>query len=268
MNRAAQPASPVFRSLPPSGGAARGHVLAVGAATDRGRIRSTNQDAFGHSVAGQYFALCDGMGGAAGGEIASRVTIETLLEQMGGADPLAAASSRAIVRALESAVGTANRILYARAEREPALSGMGTTLVSLLVRGSRAWVMHVGDSRCYLLRAGELTRCTEDHSLVGEQVRLGILSEQDAEESPLRNVITRAVGVREDLQPEVRELEILPADVFLLCSDGLTREVGEEQIRALLSATTTPDEACQVLINEANRNGGRDNITCMVVRVS
>ena len=241
--------------------------LRAAAASDTGRIRAVNQDAYGYSAAGQFFVLCDGMGGAAGGEIASRLTVDTMLERLAGADPLAATSSRSIIRNLEDAVTAANRILYLRAEREPALAGMGTTLVALLVRGPRAWVMHVGDSRCYLLRAGALTRCTEDHSLVGEQVRLGLLSEEEAEHSPLRNVITRAVGVREGLRAEVAELEVAPGDTFLLCSDGLTREVADERIRVQLARGAAPQAACRALIDEANAHGGHDNITCLVVQL-
>jgi protein phosphatase len=261
-----------------------GLAVAVSAITDPGRVRSANQDAYGYSAEGQFFALCDGMGGAAGGEIASRLTIDTVLERLGatalnperlGATaptpaalaPGAEGLTRSIPRQLEDAVAAANRILFARAEREPALSGMGTTLVALLVRGARAWVMHVGDSRCYRLRAGTLTRCTEDHSLVGEQVRLGILSPEEAEQSPLRNVITRAVGVREGLRPEVRELEVAPGDMFLLCSDGLTRELQDARIAELLAGARHPEEACRMLIDEANTHGGRDNITCLVVRL-
>jgi serine/threonine protein phosphatase PrpC len=243
------------------------HGITVAAVTDPGRVRTSNQDAFGYSMAAQLFALCDGMGGAAGGEVASRVTIETVLERLAAADPLAATSGKVVTRNLEDAIAAANRIVVARAEREPALSGMGTTLVALLVRGAHAWIAHVGDSRCYLLRRGVLTRCTEDHSLVGEQVRLGLLRPEDAEHSPLRNVITRAVGVGEGLRAEVTEMATEPGDTFLLCSDGLTRELAEDAIAVLLRNAATLEIACRTLVDGANENGGHDNITCVAVRV-
>ncbi len=272
-SRLSRTAQPVPTAPPPSrpffsGASAAVDSITVAAATDTGRVRASNQDAFGYSMAAQLFVLCDGMGGAAGGEIASRVTIETVLDHLVSAVPLAVSSGKVITRNLEDAVAAANRILVSRAEHEPALSGMGTTLVALLVRGPSAWIAHVGDSRCYLLRGGVLTRCTEDHSLVGEQVRLGVLRPEDAELSPLRNVITRAVGVGEGLRAEVRELAIEPGDTFLLCSDGLTRELREDSIARLLGSAANLETACHALVDGANANGGHDNITCVLVRVA
>jgi protein phosphatase len=147
---------------------------------------------------------------------------------------------------------------------------MGTTLVALLVRGEHAWVAHVGDSRCYRFRAGALERMTQDHSLVDEQVRLGQMTQAEADVSPFRNVITRAIGTRETVIPDIEEVPLETGDLFLLCSDGLTKEVPEAHIAEILGETSSSDvqALCQRLIEEANAAGGSDNITAILVKIS
>lgn len=247
--------------------------LEVSAASHRGRVRTSNQDAYGYSVDARCFVLCDGMGGAAGGEVASQVAVEIFLERLapdGTAAPLA--------RRMEQAISAANRILFTRAQREPALHGMGTTLVAVVLdEDSRASVAHVGDSRCYLLRDQTLVRCTRDHSLVEEQVRLGKLTSAQAARSPMRHVITRAVGVRRSVLVEVQQVQAAPGDLFLLCSDGVTRELPEQRIRTLLvqhaeAATRqarNPDQSlAELLVQEAVAAGGADNATCLTIRLT
>ena len=238
-------------------------LMEAAALTNVGRVRSANEDAHGLCAEAGFFVVCDGMGGAAAGEVASHAAVAAMVEAFCGASVEGDAS-----RLLERGIAEANRRVFSQAEREASLHGMGTTLVSLLVRAGRVWIAHVGDSRCYRLRAGSLERMTQDHSLVDEQVRLGQMTPSEAEMSPLRNVITRAVGTRETVTPDVDESATEPGDLFLLCSDGLTKEVAEERLAGLLSGDASDLPAlCQKLIDEANDEGGSDNITAILVRI-
>ena len=232
------------------------------AMTDRGRKRSSNQDAFGYSIEDGVYLVCDGMGGAAAGEVASSLAIEEILRHMTGRRERGDASSVA-----EEAVVAANGAIHERGQRNARLAGMGTTLVGLLTDERQAWIFHVGDSRCYRLRSGHLNQCTEDHSLVEEQIRLGHMTRAEAARSPLRNVITRALGTQASVTPDVAEADVEAGDLFLLCSDGLTRELPDEKIEIILNAADSLEEACTRLIQAANKAGGHDNITCLLVRV-
>jgi PPM family protein phosphatase len=156
--------------------------------------------------------------------------------------------------------------VFSQAANDSRLHGMGTTLVALLVQGRKVWVAHVGDSRCYRYRKGVLEQLTHDHSLVDEQVKLGQLTREEADRSPLRNVITRAVGSQRSVSTEISEFETMPGDLFLLCSDGLTRELADGRIENVLNETDDLDQICKHLIDAANDAGGRDNVTCVLVR--
>lgn len=232
------------------------------AATDRGRKRPSNQDAAGYSVEQGIYILCDGMGGAAAGEVASftgvQETTRAFLEREPGTP---------VVKAAEAAVQRANQEIFSRSQRERKLRGMGTTLVAIFVDEQRAWVFNIGDSRCYLLRGGRLQQVSRDHSLVEEQVREGRMTPAEALHSPYRNVITRALGTQKDVQADVFEVETGPGDLFLLCSDGLTREIDDVLIEGILRLDLPLDELCNRLIAAGNNAGGRDNITCLLARV-
>ena len=232
------------------------------AQTSLGRVRGSNEDAFGYRADHGFFIVCDGMGGAAGGEVASRITVQAVLERM--CTDEADADGRAT---LHTAIADANRAVLDRADRDPGLYGMGTTLVALLLRAGVALIAHAGDSRCYLWRAGKLERQTHDHSLVDEQMRLGTMTREEAERSPFRSVITRAIGTQQTITEEILELKTEPGDVFLLCSDGLTREVDEDEIARVLGVGNDLQAAAQRLVEAANEAGGRDNVTCVLVRV-
>ena len=247
------------------------------ALTDRGRKRSSNEDAFGYSVEDGVYLVCDGMGGAAAGEVASSLAIEEVLRLV--AERRNTGEEDASLLA-EAAVLSANGVIHSRAQRNPRLSGMGTTLVGLLASERQAYIFHVGDSRCYRLRQGHLELCTMDHSLVEEQVRQGHMTRSEAARSPLRNVITRALGTQHSVQPDVAPAEVEPGDLFLLCSDGLSRELSDEKIEVMLNAhlnagspaegsldEASLDKLCAQLIQAANKAGGHDNITCLLVRV-
>lgn len=241
-------------------GQAEIHYAAAGL-TDRGRKRSGNEDAFAIGSDRRLFVVCDGMGGAAAGEVASSIAVAEVVRQMEVRPP-----EMPLAEALERAVGAACEAVFSRSLSNHRYSGMGTTLVSMAVEGNRAWVVNVGDSRAYRLRAGKLVQITVDHSLVDEQVRLGRMDAAEARRSPLRNVITRALGTQSSVLADVFPLEVEAGDLYLLCSDGLNRELHDDRIGAILSEDLPIEDLCRRLIDSANRAGGQDNITCVLVR--
>ena len=251
--------------------------------TDRGRKRGSNEDAFGYSVEHGVYLVCDGMGGAAAGEIASSLAVEEVLRLVTERREAGEAEYVPVPALAAEIVVAANEAIHSRSQRNARLSGMGTTLVGLLTgpleEERKAWIFNVGDSRCYRLRNHRIQQCTQDHSLVEEQIRLGRMTPAEAARSPLRNVITRALGTQGSVTPDVIEAEVEPNDLFLLCSDGLTRELSDEKIESILNAGLNApthasmhgpadlDELCTRLIQAANKAGGHDNITCLLVRV-
>jgi PPM family protein phosphatase len=236
------------------------------AATDRGRKRPSNEDAFGYSVEHGVYVVCDGMGGAAAGEVASSLAVDEIMRRLATAIP-GETPVESVPAGAEQAVAAANEVIFTRAQRSNKLSGMGTTLVALLASERHAWMVNVGDSRGYRLRDGRLEQITLDHSLVEEQVRMGRLDPSEALRSPLRNVITRALGTQSAVTPDLFALETEPGDIFLLCSDGLTRELSDALIETLLRVGAPLEEICTRLVAAANHAGGHDNITCLLVRV-
>ncbi|MGO9434501.1 MAG: Stp1/IreP family PP2C-type Ser/Thr phosphatase [Terracidiphilus sp.] len=238
------------------------HYVAA-AVSDRGRKRPSNEDAFGFSIEDGVFVVCDGMGGAAAGEIASSVAVDEVLHLLAGQGR----NGQALMPgAVEKAIVAANDAIFSRAQRDTRLNGMGTTLVALAVLENRVWVLNVGDSRCYRMRNGSLQLLTLDHSLVEEQVRMGRMTRAEALRSPYKNVITRALGTQGQVTPDVFELEAEPQDLFLLCTDGLTRELEDQEISSLVSKGLSLEELCAGLVDAAKGAGGHDNITCLLVR--
>jgi protein phosphatase len=229
--------------------------------TDCGIKRDSNEDMSGVSAEHGVYVVCDGMGGAAAGEIASSLAVSEMLRLLGGRD-----RNAPIEEVVEEAIRSTNEAIYSRAEENPQLSGMGTTLVGLAIEGQRVLVFNVGDSRCYLLHNGKLKQISQDHSLVEEQVRMGHLTEEEALRSPIRNVITRALGTQPSVEPDLFPIEAKPGDIFLLCSDGLSGEVPDAQIESLLAAEVPLTEVCANLVEAANLAGGHDNITCLLVQ--
>src|SRR5215212_4950667 len=226
--------------------------------SDLGRQRQGNEDSY--YVRAPLFVVADGMGGAQAGEVASELAVR----QFEGGLP----DGRAPGEALAELIRTANAEIHGQAREDPDLAGMGTTVTAAYVDDDTVVVAHVGDSRCYLLRDGDLIRLTRDHSLVGELVARGKLTEEQAESHPQRSVITRALGA----YPEVEvDTEVFPArggDVFLLCSDGLTGMVHEPQLKSLLEdRERSLEQTGRMLIAAANEAGGRDNITVILFRL-
>jgi len=226
--------------------------------TDTGRQRRENEDSA--YVRAPVFVVADGMGGAQAGEVASRIATETF--EHGLPDGGGSAQER-----LADLVRDANHQIYDRSRSEQGREGMGTTLTAAYLDASQLAVAHVGDSRAYLFRGGELTRLTQDHSLVDELVRQGKLTEEQAAEHPQRSIITRALGPEPEVDVDTWTYPVRAGDVVLLCSDGLTSMVPEERIKEILQSSSSLDEAGNRLIDEANEAGGRDNITVVLFRV-
>lgn len=238
---------------------------AVAVVSDCGSKRSSNEDAFGVSAEHGVYVVCDGMGGAAAGEVASALAVGEVLSVLSDR-PKAESDLVPLADAVEAAVRAANQTIHSRAQRDPQLHGMGTTLVGLVTEGRRVLVFNVGDSRCYRMRNSALVQISQDHSLVEEQVRMGRITHAEALRSPHRNVITRALGTETSVEPDLFELKAEPGDLFLLCSDGLTNELPDPLIESMLAADLSLNELCARLVDAANRAGGHDNITCLLVR--
>jgi len=224
----------------------------VGATTDIGQVREGNEDSF--LVETPLFAIADGMGGHRGGEVASRLALETIEVMFRDGDG-----------SLADQVRAANRVVHDRSQQDRQVSGMGTTLTAVLVDDGIAHVVHVGDSRGYLLRAGDLRQITADHTLVARMVKTGEISKQEADVHPHRNVLVRSVGTEPTVAVDEDDVPLLDGDRLLLCSDGLTDMVAEDQILAILEAEPDPQRAADRLVKAANRAGGVDNITAVVL---
>jgi PPM family protein phosphatase len=229
--------------------------VSVGAATDIGQVREGNEDSF--LLVAPLYAVADGMGGHRGGEVASSLALETvqgMFERKEGS--------------LADQVVEANRAVFDRSQNDRSVSGMGTTLTAALVDGSRVHLVHVGDSRAYLLRGGELAQLTEDHTLVHRMVMEGEISQEEAETHPHRSILTRALGVDQSVQVDESDVEAAAGDRLLLCTDGLTGMVPEGQIREIMLESADPQEAVEKLVKVANRAGGIDNITAVILDFS
>jgi PPM family protein phosphatase len=225
--------------------------------TDTGRQRQANEDAL--FARAPLFAVADGMGGAQAGEVASRIATEALDESRAG--------EGAPERYLRDVAEAANERIHGLAQRDASRSGMGTTLTAVLIGDDEISIGHVGDSRAYLYRDGELRRLTSDHSLVEELRRQGRLTDEQAEEHPQRSIITRALGPEPKVDVDTMTYPVRPGDVILLCSDGLTTMIGEPEIAEILASSPALEPAVSRLVDEANERGGRDNITVVAFRL-
>ncbi len=237
--------------------------------SDTGQVRQNNEDAFGEFVPtdaaefasrGALFIVADGMGGHRGGEIASGMAVRVI----GNAYRGGTGENPTVL--LTVAFDDANEQILARSVSDPSLFGMGTTCTAMILRHAQAYFAHIGDSRAYLCRDDEITQLTQDHSLVGEMVRSGIISVEDARNHPKRNVITRSLGIQEGTAVDTPHspFSLHDGDIFLICTDGLTNYVTEDELGQILP-TQDPEPACRTLVDLANQRGGRDNITVQVI---
>lgn len=241
----------------------------IGARTDLGRVRENNEDKFEFfqpdtedvlAAKGALYAVADGMGGHSAGQIASELGLKTIIKTYySDNNPMIEAS-------IKSAIREANGMIYETSRVVPDRSGMGTTVTVLILRGEEAFVAQVGDSRCYRLREGKIEQITEDHSWVAEQVKRGGMSEEEAMMSPYKNIITRSLGNAPSVEADFYSLDLRAGDVFLLCSDGLTGVVTDNDIKRLLK-TFGPSKAATELVDMALNNGSTDNVTALVVAV-
>lgn len=236
-------------------------------ATDTGRARSNNEDSVVVDAANALAVLADGMGGYNAGEVASSMATGHIQAEFGRWLAEAGGASDAdIRRAMAMCVGNANRAIFDAAHHNPHQSGMGTTLVMAVFRGDWLWLGHVGDSRAYRLRDGELRQLTRDHSLLQEQIDAGLISPEQAAFSSNKNLVTRAVGVDAAVDLEVNRHEVQAGDLLLLCSDGLSDMVDDERLAALLREGDSLDAIADALVQAANEGGGRDNISVILAR--
>lgn len=242
--------------------------------TDVGRKRNHNEDSFLIDEEVQLYVVADGMGGHAGGGTASRIAVETIDRELrssreNGVDPFLAETNlqeSPLPEVLRNAVERACLAIFKAAQEDPRLNGMGTTVISLLVRGNHALFAHVGDSRAYLVRGDLVQQISEDHSLVNEQIKAGMITPEEARHSRYKNIITRSVGFEEEVQVDVMGLIAEPGDYFVMCSDGLSNFVEDKEIREVCMAATEVAEIPRKLIAMANDRGGDDNITVIVVK--
>jgi protein phosphatase len=233
--------------------------LNVGSRSDVGKVRQANEDSF--VVQEPLFAVADGMGGHLAGDVASQTAVGVITERAGTAtldDP----------QTLSSLLRAANRAIFEKSRSDPTLRGMGTTCTLVMIADGHAEIAHVGDSRAYLLRAGELTQLTEDHTLVSRMVKEGRLREEEAANHPQRSIITRALGVDADVEVDLEPVELTPGDRLLLNSDGLTSMVGPDRVKQVLVDEPDPQAAADRLVGIANDAGGEDNITVLVIDVA
>ncbi|MFT3707507.1 MAG: Stp1/IreP family PP2C-type Ser/Thr phosphatase [Archangium sp.] len=242
--------------------------------TDVGRKRNHNEDSYLIDEELQLYVVADGMGGHAGGGTASRIAVETIDQEMRGAKkaPEAPFASDTLLQDsplpefLRGSVEKACAAIFKAAQEDPRLAGMGTTVITLCVKGENALFAHVGDSRAYLVRGDLIQQVSEDHSLVNEQIKAGMITPEEAKHSRYKNIITRSVGFEEEVQVDVMGLVTKPGDFFILCSDGLANLVEDREIREIVSGNPLK-EAPKKLIELANERGGDDNITVIVVTV-
>ncbi len=248
--------------------------LEIGARTDVGRVRENNEDSFAVEPDISLFVVSDGMGGEEHGEVASAIAVAAVTKhcRQGLADPNLPLEGEPLPgfspfsNRLLSAIRCAHSAIYRLAASDPSLHGMGATVVAAWVHEDRLNLAHVGDSRAYRLRSGRFEQLTHDHSLVAEQVRLGLLTSEQAASSSLQTILTRALGHAENVEVDLQEIQIANDDTFLLCSDGLSRMVPDSEIAGAIDESLGLQAASDRLIELANRAGGEDNITAVLFR--
>jgi len=246
-------------------------LIQVAGSTDIGLVRKNNEDNFGYDLRYGIFVVCDGMGGQQAGEMASKIAVDTVLDYF-RQDPTTApvggsrfegVSQRAVT--LATAIQLANQTIHDSGATNPDHAGMGSTIVAVSVEGNLFSVANVGDSRVYLIRNKDVVQLTNDHSLVMEQVRRGLITLEEAEQSKMQNVIVRALGTDDSVEPDLADHEFTSDDVLLLCSDGMSRYVKEERMAEAVNQESL-EQACADLIEAAKVGNSDDNITCLLIR--
>jgi PPM family protein phosphatase len=247
-------------------------LLEVAGRTDVGCVRANNEDNLGYDTRYGIFVVCDGMGGQAAGEIASKIAVDSVLnffrEQAAretAEQPIATSGVTARAKAVGAAIAKANDQIRKASTESPTRAGMGSTIAAVLVDGDFFTVGHVGDTRVYLIREGVIEQITNDHSLVAEHVRRGLMTKEQANRSEVQNVLLQALG-SDDVDPDLDDFAAADSDMLLIATDGLTRHVSEDSIQKILAVAANPQVACDALIEAARLKGGEDNITCLLLR--
>lgn len=248
-------------------------VLEVAGRTDIGCVRANNEDNLGYDTRYGVYVVCDGMGGQAAGEVASKLAVDSVLnyfreqaKKETSEQPVASAEGPTpLAKSVGAAISAANRAIHDSVAKHPSRSGMGSTVAVVLVDGDSFAVGHVGDTRIYRIRDRRIEQLTNDHSLVAEHVRRGLMTKEQADRSEVQNILLQALG-SEDVEPDLGDFTAQDHDVLLLATDGLTRHVNEEKILELLLSASSSKAACDALIEAARGGGGLDNITCLVLR--
>lgn len=239
-------------------------ILSASGKTDVGRIRANNEDNFYLDEKMGLLVVADGMGGHASGETASQLAVNIIRDYFQGSQKIIGQQDRSYSEApdrLRSAIQLANTAIFDAATITPKLAGMGTTIAAALLTKNKLSIAHVGDSRIYLIRCGSIEQLTDDHSFVNEQIKLDLITKEDAQKSSMKNILTKALGVKPEVEPDINELTVFDGDILLLCSDGLNVMLSDDAILDIVSSAANPDEACNYLIGAANEGGGKDNIT-------
>lgn len=242
-------------------------MISVGFKTDKGMLRNGNEDALFVLPDQQLYIVADGVGGHNSGELASRMAVG-YIAQYAALNPVDKVQNKRDLRKyFQTCFDGANELIYQKARSETDNSGMATTCVLCYLRGGSAFVVNVGDSRAYLIRDGVLRQITEDHTCVQVMLKEGIISKEEAAVHPDRNMITRAIGGDSKLEPDFFQFDIFSGDVIILCTDGLYGEVGEESMLALAARTESMHRLANNLVDEANYNGGKDNISVVCIKI-
>jgi serine/threonine protein phosphatase PrpC len=242
------------------------HLTASGK-TDQGMVRSNNEDNFYLDEELGLLVVADGMGGHASGETASNLAVNVIRDYFQGPQKKIRDNNPVYSEAtnrLNSAIRLANQAVFEAAQSSPQLKGMGTTIVAVLLNGNKLSIAHIGDSRIYLIRAGNIDQLTDDHSIVNEQVKRDLITKEEAARSEMKNILTKALGIRAETEADLDELTVFDNDILFLCTDGLSNMVKDEDVLDIISSESNSAVACDALVNAANKNGGKDNITVIV----
>jgi serine/threonine protein phosphatase PrpC len=242
--------------------------LAFAAATDTGCKRANNQDSFGYNTDPHLYVVCDGVGGALAGEVASNTAVRNFIESFDAQSEAALQAELPIESRLLHSIEQANRAVRDLSTSDARFSNMGTTLVCACIDGTRAVIGNVGDSRAYLIREGACVQITQDHSLIQEQLQNGLLTQEMAGNSSLQSVITRAIGMAETVEPDLFAATLQAEDMLLLASDGLTRYLKPAEIASIATGDLDLPVICKQFVECAKQRGGADNITCIVLRAT
>ena len=235
--------------------------------TDQGLVRTNNEDSFYLDEKLGLLVVADGMGGHASGEKASSLAVSVIRDYfqgqqkiIGGQDP----SFSEATNRLGCAIRLANQAVYEVAQSSPQFKGMGTTIVAVLLTGRKLSIAHIGDSRAYLIRAGSMDQLTDDHSMVQEQVKRNLITQEEADVSEMKNILTKALGIQPEMEADLDELTVLDGDILLLCTDGFSNMVTDNDALDIISSAGNASAACESMIDAANKNGGKDNITVVI----